>query len=185
MIADMISKSVYIVVGTLLCLSATARLRAETASFPKDEPAFKVEMPSGWAATETETSLYVRPTAAGVPGHFFAFIELPPSEVSDEASAKKYVESYRTSELKNLNVDEKGALWPVMEESLPNGLKGWAADADALMKQKPGDMPQMIAFTAIAFSPGGQQYYLMVAFGRSGDATANKDFLKKSILPAK
>jgi hypothetical protein len=53
------------------------------------------------------------------------------------------------------------------------------------MKQKPGDLPQAIAFTAIAFSPGGQQYYLMVAFGRSADATANKDFLKKSILPAK
>jgi hypothetical protein len=181
----MISKLVYVLVGTLLCLSATARLRAETASFPKDEPAFKVEMPAGWAATETETSLYVRPTAAGAPGHFFAFIELPPSEVSDEASAKKYVESYRASELKNLNVDEKGTLWPVMEESLPHGLKGWAADADALMKQKPGDLPQMIAFTAIVFSSGGQQYYLMVAFGRSGDATANKDFLKKSILPAK
>jgi hypothetical protein len=177
----MISKSLYLAIGTLLCLSAVARVRAETASFPKDEPAFKVEMPAGWAATETETSLYIRPTAAG---HFYAFIELPPSEVSDETSAKKYVESYRTTELKNLNVEEKGTMWPVMEESLPNGLKGWAADADAFMKQKQGDLPQAIAFTAIAFSPGGQQYYLMVAFGRSADATTNKDFLKKSILPA-
>ncbi|MEY2564551.1 MAG: hypothetical protein QOH88_2744 [Verrucomicrobiota bacterium] len=181
----MISKSVYFAIGTLLCLSATERLRAETASFPKDQPAFKVEMPSGWVATETETSLYVRPTAAGVPGHFFAFIELPPSEVSDATSAKKYVETYRTTELKNLNVEEKANIWPVMEESLPNGLKGWAAEANAFMKSKPGDLPQAIAFTAIAFSPDGDQYYLMVAFGRSADSTTNKDFLKKSILPPK
>lgn len=185
MISDMISQSISLVVGILLCLSSISPLRAETASFPKNEPVFTTEIPGGYAATETETSLYLRPTAAGGPGHFFAFIALPSSDVSDEASAKKYVESYRASELKKLNVEEGGASWPVTEESLPNGLKGWAADADSFLKQKKGDLPQAIAFTALAFSPNGKDYYLMVAFGPSFAATTNKDFLKNSIVPAK
>ena len=155
MISDVISRSICLVIGSLLCLSSIAPLRGETASFPKDEPVFKTEVPDGYAATETETSLYLRPTAAGGPGHFFAFIALPAGDVSDEASAKKYVEAYRASELKKLNVEEGRTLWPIAEESLPNGLKGWSADSDYFMKQKKGDLPQAVAFTAIVFPPDG------------------------------
>ena len=185
MISPMFSRSICLVIGIFFCLSSVASLRADTASFPKDEPVFKMEIPSGYAATETETSLYLRPTAADASNYFFAFIALPASEVSDEASAKKYVEAYRASELKKLNMEEEKTPWPVSEEELPNGLKGWSADSDSFLKINKGDLPQMRAFTAIVFSPNGKTYYLMEAFGLSGAATANKDFLKKSIVAAK
>ena len=187
----MTSKPCCLVVGILVCLASIAPLRAEIASFPKDQPVFKTEIPSGYAATQTETSLYLRPTAADTSryadasNYFFAFIALPASDVSDEASAKKYVESYRASELKKLNMEEEKTPWPVAEEELPNGLKGWSADSDSFLKINKGDLPQMRAFTAIVFSPNGKDYYLMEAFGLSGAAAANKDFLKKSIVAAK
>ena len=173
-------KSIWGVVGVVL--AATSPLRAETVSFPQDEPVFKIDVPDGWTAkNESETALYLRPTS-GTTGHFFAFIELPAGQVNDEASAKKYLESYCAKDLDAAGVDEKGrTIWGVSGETLPNSLKGWSADADGLMKIKAGDLPQMIAYSAIAFSPDGKKFFLMAAFGRNGDATANKDFLKKSI----
>lgn len=191
MISPMFSRSICLVVGILVCLASIASTRGETVSFPKDQPVFKTEIRSGYAATETETSLYLRPTAADTStfadasNYFFAFIALPASDVSDAASAKKYVESYRANELKKLNMEEEKTPWPVSEEDLPNGLKGWSADSDSFLKINKGDLPQMRAFTAIVFSPNGKDYYLMAAFGLSGAATANKDFLKKSIVAAK
>ena len=170
----------------ILLLAANASLRAETISFPKDDPIFKVEVPEGWAANdESGTGVILRPEGATT-GHFFAFVELPPAEVHDAESAKKYLETYRVKDLDALGVDEKArTLWPVTEETLPNNLKSWSAGADAMMKTKQGDLPQMIAYTAIAFSPDGKKYFMMVAFGRSGDATANKEFLKKTIAAVK
>ena len=179
-------KSVFGVVIVLIAiLGANGPLRAETVSFPNEEPVFKIEVPDGWAAkNESETALYLRPT--GTPGHFFAFIELPAGEVSDEASATKYLESYRAKDLETLGVDVKGSmLFPVIEEALPNNLKGWSEYTEAFMKIKKGDLPQAKSYWTIVFSPDAKRYFLMVAFGKSGDATANKDFLKKSIAVAK
>jgi hypothetical protein len=180
-------KSAFGFAGVLIAiLVANAPLRAETVTFPDEQPVFKIEVPDGWAAkSESEGTLYLRPTS-GNTGHFFAFIELPAAEIPDESAAKKYVESRRATDLDKLGADEKGrSLWPVNEETLPNSLKGWSADDDVLMKIKPGDLPQMKAYSAIVFSPDGKKYFLMLAFGRSGDAMANKDFLKKSIAVTK
>jgi len=180
-------KSAFGFVGVLIAiLVANAPLRAETVNFPDEQPVFKIEVPDGWAAkSESEGALYLRPTS-GNTGHFFAFIELPAAEIPDESAAKKYVESRRATDLDKLGADEKGrSLWPVNEETLPNSLKGWSADDDVLMKIKPCDLPQMKAYSAIVFSPDGKKYFLMLAFGRSGDAMANKDFLKKSIAVTK
>ena len=180
-------KSVFGFVGILVAILGTdAGLRAETVSFPSDEPVFKIEVPDGWAAkSESEGALYLRPIGETA-GHFFAFIELPSAEVQDESAAKKYVESRRATDLDKLGADEKGrSSWPASEETLPNNLKGWSADDDVLMKIKTGDLPQMKAYSAIVFSPDGEKYFLMLAWGKSGDATVNKAFLKKSIAAAK
>src|SRR2546423_12756118 len=110
------NKLVWGIVGVLL--AAASPLRAETVSFPEDEPVFKIDVPEGWAAkNESETALYLRPTS-GTTGHFFAFLEVPAGEVSDEASATKYLESYRGKDLETLGVNVKDSmLFPVIEEA--------------------------------------------------------------------
>src|SRR3954466_7567119 len=44
------SKPLCSLISLVVGLAAIGPLRAETVSFPKDEPAFKIDVPDGWAA---------------------------------------------------------------------------------------------------------------------------------------
>jgi hypothetical protein len=77
----------FVSIALLLLFSAgiTSSVRAETAGFPKDKPAFTVDVPSGWTVTHAPDGSFLM---VGDGMNNVSFLSVPAgSEVKDKATA--------------------------------------------------------------------------------------------------
>ncbi|MEY2496824.1 MAG: hypothetical protein QOD12_380 [Verrucomicrobiota bacterium] len=164
----------------LVVLALSATLYADTAAFPKHDSVFTVTVPENWKATFESDAMFLRSSDPKDFG-YFAFHELPSSQVHDNDSARKYLEPYMEGQLRSLGI-EATKRSSVAEESLNDRLKGLAIQAEGKWTKPPGS-GHWVFYTATVFSLEGKRYFLMVSvrsYTATADYTRNKQ-LKASI----
>ena len=85
-----------VIVSTLLPLS----LRAESLGFPKDKPAFTLEVPAGWKAEYIATPNSLMLADASLSNSFMAVAMAEDTEVSDKASATDALKKFLEKDMK-------------------------------------------------------------------------------------
>lgn len=101
-----LSIGLLLIVSTLLPVS----LRAESVGFPKDDPAFTVEVPTGWKAEYIATPNSLMLMDASLSNSFMAIAMPDDTEISDHASATaaltKFLEQDMKENVKNETFSE-------------------------------------------------------------------------------
>ena len=144
----------------VLCWTCfTASLRAESVGFPKDKPAFKIDLPAGWKVEWIEASdLPGGPRLQLMAGDDEADLSLkallPSAEITDEASAKAKLTTVALLDLQEFEASKCTA----PEETSVAGRKAYRTKVTTDM----GFMEYTV------FTPDGKTYFAM--FSLNGGA---------------
>ena len=155
-------------IGTALLLIVstfvTRSLHAETAGFPKDKPAFTVEVPAGWKVDYNEAPPSLFLADAELKNSFMALVMAEGTVISDGASASATLKKFLEQDMKENMKDET---FSDATELTVAGQKAYQINATT----KGGGPTNGF----LVFTPDGKRYFVGLA---SGDAKAVVDSIK-------
>ena len=137
-------------IGLLLVASSLVplSLRAESVGFPKESPAFTIDVPAGWKAEYNATPNSLMLMDASLSNSFMAIAMSEETEISDKASAAATLTKFLEKEMKE-NIANQTFSEPT--ELTIAGQKAYS------IKSTPKDGGPTSEF--VLFSPDGETYF--------------------------
>jgi len=149
------------ILAVLGSLATVAPLRAETVSFPKEDPVFTFELPKDWKATLTKHNTLL--LVAQAESKIFIVQEMPADAVHDKESAEKYLVADLNKDSASLGISDLKC-W---SDAYPASGGVAYLTANCTGKQYAGvDKVSAENFCA-GFSADGKRFFQMKAFGNS------------------